>query len=120
MIKCVMCDIIGYERLFVFSVFFFNDTATTEIYTLSLHDALPICVGRREGAAGTALRRRGEGDEGAGHAIVAGVGDNGVRSEEHRLNSSHSQISYAVFCLKKKYHKPIASDSLAAGAISIH
>src|SRR6266542_6249059 len=67
--------------------FFFNDTATTEIYTLSLHDALPI------------------GDD----ELVTRVGaedlDGGWRGADRkstRLNSSHGSISYAVFCLKKK------------------
>src|SRR2546427_5372328 len=70
--------------------FFFNDTATTEIYTLSLHDALPISWPIP--AAGTAGQRT-DGTDGARHA-----GDR----KSTRLNSSHSQISYAVFCLKKK------------------
>src|SRR2546430_2933328 len=72
--------------------FFFNDTATTEIYTLSLHDALPICPDR----------------------FVFRLYDNivsdifslwtrcAIDRKSTRLNSSHSQISYAVFCLKKK------------------
>src|SRR5688572_32007183 len=68
--------------------FFFNDTATTEIYTLSLHDALPISPAR----AG-AYRDP--------HHLRSRRGG-GARSESTRLNSSHSQISYAVFCLKKK------------------
>src|SRR2546422_4612640 len=74
--------------------FFFNDTATTEIYTLSLHDALPISCGRGRGsgedarAHGTARRR----------ARRASPGDR----KSTRLNSSHGYISYAVFCLKKK------------------
>src|SRR5437899_10546220 len=76
--------------------FFFNDTATTEIYTLSLHDALPIFQpGRRDRRrlepAGVLARAR----EGA---RVAAVGDR----KSTRLNSSHLGISYAVFCLKKK------------------
>src|SRR2546430_10376258 len=78
--------------------FFFNDTATTEIYTLSLHDALPISTSherpgllpRRPGSpAHLSLRRRPPGEI------------DGDRKST-RLNSSHSQISYAVFCLKKK------------------
>src|SRR2546430_4975718 len=77
--------------------FFFNDTATTEIYTLSLHDALPICVQRPELV-------------GIFHAAVLGRVEHPVGEQLHpqqdrkstRLNSSHSQISYAVFCLKKK------------------
>src|SRR5580692_4463560 len=70
--------------------FFFNDTATTEIYTLSLHDALPISHAR--------LRfrpRRSTGDD-----FIALPGNEGDRKST-RLNSSHSQISYAVFCWKK-------------------
>src|SRR6266481_7135671 len=81
----------------VICFFFFNDTATTEIYTLSLHDALPIsffCLARhahrrtdRLSCGGRALRRR-----------RAEKGDR----KSTRLNSSHSSISYAVFCCKKK------------------
>src|SRR2546430_7882045 len=73
--------------------FFFNDTATTEIYTLSLHDALPISSpgGDRAGPGGQRGRRRG-----------GGRPPRGRDRKSTRLNSSHSQISYAVFCLKKK------------------
>src|SRR5688572_31375724 len=81
--------------------FFFNDTATTEIYTLSLHDALPISDGGIEDLGLTAKRgvRLGHHKRGAGHGLdTAGDGDR----KSTRLNSSHSQISYAVFCLKKK------------------
>src|SRR2546430_17517641 len=70
--------------------FFFNDTATTEIYTLSLHDALPIsavCLAT---------------DVAPGLPLVAGGKSMGGDRKSTRLNSSHSQISYAVFCLKKK------------------
>src|SRR5256885_15774747 len=70
--------------------FFFNDTATTEIYTLSLHDALPICPSLTL----PALPRSSP----AGFAVFFGVGDR----KSTRLNSSHLVISYAVFCLKKK------------------
>src|SRR2546430_17047776 len=86
--------------------FFFNDTATTEIYTLSLHDALPISDGRAAvGVARKAERRR---DRGAGtqpRAHLRRRGDRDASSGDRkstRLNSSHSQNSYAVFCLKKK------------------
>src|SRR2546430_11273050 len=72
--------------------FFFNDTATTEIYTLSLHDALPICS-----RAPSWPRRCGPRCAPTG-ARTATSGDR----KSTRLNSSHSQISYAVFCLKKK------------------
>src|SRR2546430_13251063 len=73
--------------------FFFNDTATTEIYTLSLHDALPISLRTR----GTDRRRDPRPGAGAGR-------DHGGHQDRKstRLKSSHSQISYAVFCLKKK------------------
>src|SRR5688572_32543034 len=95
--------------------FFFNDTATTEIYTLSLHDALPICAAahapapREEKARGSRaarrlLRRREEPpDHPVGGRPPEGRGDPDRKST--RLNSSHSQISYAVFCLKKKKKK---------------
>src|SRR3712207_8759103 len=98
-------------------ILFFNDTATTEIYTLSLHDALPILArsgqpfgldtqaadvrahwrhGRRaHGGPSRTRRRRPE--------LGLPVQDR----KSTRLNSSHAKISYAVFCLKKnKIHKP--------------
>src|SRR2546430_9942536 len=71
--------------------FFFNDTATTEIYTLSLHDALPIYAG--DG------RVRVPGRDASAHGMAR---HSGADRKSTRLNSSHSQISYAVFCLKKK------------------
>src|SRR3989475_8525965 len=87
--------------LYLLFFFFFNDTATTEIYTLSLHDALPISDYRvvpwvtftdpevaRVGLTAAEAEARGERDR-----------------KSTRLNSSHSQISYAVFCLKKKKKK---------------
>src|SRR5688572_32576727 len=82
-------------RPFTFSFFFFNDTATTEIYTLSLHDALPIY-----GAVGGLHQRLRQGLP----AEVRGDQRRARRRDRKstRLNSSHSQISYAVFCLKKK------------------
>src|SRR2546430_13615047 len=81
-----------------FFFFFFNDTATTEIYTLSLHDALPICRPRSHHRrdVGHGFDRRG--GEGAGRLGPPSRTDR----KSTRLNSSHSQISYAVFCLKKK------------------
>src|SRR6202012_6300842 len=69
--------------------FFFNDTATTEIYTLSLHDALPILISQAMSPPT---------DCGAGTAICRTPSDR----KSTRLNSSHTVISYAVFCLKKK------------------
>src|SRR2546430_11479546 len=89
--------------------FFFNDTATTEIYTLSLHDALPISHGpgrdRRPGRQRRGRRAlpRCEGERHRPGRVPPHRGA-GHRSDRKstRLNSSHSQISYAVFCLKKK------------------
>src|SRR5256885_6912667 len=78
-----------------FFFFFFNDTATTEIYTLSLHDALPISRSRRcKARRRWPCRRRTR-----GAACAAGRGPD---RKSTRLNSSHLVISYAVFCLKKK------------------
>src|SRR2546422_10358704 len=87
-----------------FFFFFFNDTATTEIYTLSLHDALPIL---RESVrfAGHASRHEGHVEDVDIDTYVNGsVGRQGDRKST-RLNSSHGYISYAVFCLKKKKKK---------------
>src|SRR2546426_8472879 len=95
----------------IFVFFFFNDTATTEIYTLSLHDALPISRATPSQSSGRKLRC------GAGRAsscrrrtlmrrlalAVLSVMLTADRKST-RLNSSHLVISYAVFCLKKKKH----------------
>src|SRR5438874_7415587 len=89
--------------------FFFNDTATTEIYTLSLHDALPISA-----EAFHAQGRPGRPDRPQRREVVARRGfevcleatlDVGGDRKSTRLNSSHVEISYAVFCLKKKKTK---------------
>src|SRR5258708_29300539 len=74
--------------------FFFNDTATTEIYTLSLHDALPICLFVQIDAAARLHAAQGL-------SIHRGLQSSRDRKST-RLNSSHQIISYAVFCLKKK------------------
>src|SRR3712207_8134481 len=84
--------------------FFFNDTATTEIYTLSLHDALPICNDPRD-ARDQGDRReprpsRARDGRRPPRAPARGVAARDRKST--RLNSSHANISYAVFCLKKK------------------
>src|SRR5256885_10617997 len=92
-----------------FYFFFFNDTATTEIYTLSLHDALPISRGTgstaewlnaltRESATMKSESKR----ERCGDFMTEEWRDR----KSTRLNSSHLVISYAVFCLKKKNKKP--------------
>src|SRR2546430_9828674 len=95
-------------------IFFFNDTATTEIYTLSLHDALPICVAMFcAGWAGVFAADWLRTFAGAGFGAAATACSGGFASwlfsrgldrKSTRLNSSHSQISYAVFCLKKQKH----------------
>src|SRR5260221_12906315 len=82
------------RHLVLFFFFFFNDTATTEIYTLSLHDALPIYLDQLAKAARrvTEREREARGDD----------DDDREDRKSTRLNSSHTVISYAVFCLKKK------------------
>src|SRR3712207_8352498 len=103
-------------------VFFFNDTATTEIYTLSLHDALPISGGMVSSASATssskrrllistrgsrpAVARPQQALDGGLQGVRRGVGHR--RREDRkstRLNSSHANISYAVFCLKKQSNR---------------
>src|SRR2546430_12483527 len=100
--------------------FFFNDTATTEIYTLSLHDALPIFydVGRAinptlvEGQIeGGAMMGLGLGLLEEAYPYYPAPDHRGDRKST-RLNSSHSQISYAVFCLKKKKKRIITRSHL--------
>src|SRR2546422_7044374 len=98
--------------LFLF-FFFFNDTATTEIYTLSLHDALPISVSALPVAAyWVAIEMF------CANTILGSTASQRCRASSRescsrrtsdrkstRLNSSHGYISYAVFCLKKKTNK---------------
>src|SRR6266487_940984 len=75
-------------------IFFFNDPATTEIYTLSLHDALPIQTpGKGQIRALLTV---------AGNPVVSTPNSGRLDRKSTRLNSSHPSISYAVFCLKKK------------------
>src|SRR2546426_4914119 len=84
--------------------FFFNDTATTEIYTLSLHDALPICHQDRRTPCRPRLRPVRPGREVRGRQQRSARADprDWRDRKSTRLNSSHLVISYAVFCLKKK------------------
>src|SRR5258705_13074656 len=92
-----------YLLLRLFSFFFFNDTATTEIYTLSLHDALPICIDLIEGNGGQAQPEKGAGLARRRKERAACLDQHAVADRKStRLNSSHLGISYAVFCLKKK------------------
>src|SRR3712207_8412012 len=89
--------------MLMMSCIFFNDTATTEIYTLSLHDALPILAGATLSAFTMALiyqpgvdpTRVYEGTDTRAFGLL-------IDRKSTRLNSSHANISYAVFCLKKK------------------
>src|SRR5689334_25203843 len=93
---------------FFFLFFFFNDTATTEIYTLSLHDALPI-----SGLAGIIFqiaksqRKDAKAQSRKGFLSFLSTQHSALSTDRKstRLNSSHSSISYAVFCLKKKKKK---------------
>src|SRR3712207_9363429 len=86
--------------------FFFNDTATTEIYTLSLHDALPICEEARSEALEHLMEhlilRKQQQMDFLWHAADLDEPLDPVDRKSTRLNSSHANISYAVFCLKKK------------------
>src|SRR5256885_6566007 len=95
--------------------FFFNDTATTEIYTLSLHDALPILrrpARLQVGPARAVPQRSRQGlHAGDGESRPAQVDQRQQDRKSTRLNSSHLVISYAVFCLKKK-KKPEISTSV--------
>src|SRR3712207_7899853 len=86
--------------------FFFNDTATTEIYTLSLHDALPIST---RASASVQAPKGYHNDLQDCRQYRSGVGTERASPtrdrKSTRLNSSHANISYAVFCLKKKKNK---------------
>src|SRR2546430_12511357 len=109
-VDCSLCSLSAYSPYFTF--FFFNDTATTEIYTLSLHDALPISS-PSSGGSGNASPSRPQGLE---RPLRSGRFCLGLRRPDRkstRLNSSHSQISYAVFCLKKKKISPDTSFMIA-------
>src|SRR5204863_8723191 len=97
----LICTILIYSSFLLSLFLFFNDPATTEIYTRSLHDALPILSDLQQ-------RRRWSPSD-----VVAVAGwrralvQRGPDRKSTRLNSSHVEISYAVFCLKKKKKKKI-------------
>src|SRR2546427_8776295 len=104
--------------------FFFNDTATTEIYTLSLHDALPISAPVRPGDDVRDLHRdvlvdlhRGA-DPDVHREALARRGRARDRKST-RLNSSHSQISYAVFCLKKKTTRCVSPERCSSAVYTL-
>src|SRR2546421_11841502 len=92
--------VVGLFQTRMIFFFFFNDTATTEIYTLSLHDALPIsswptcCAPTSSGPPKPPTRWSPPSSR--------WPPTRGRDRKSTRLNSSHDQISYAVFCLKKK------------------
>src|SRR5207244_12068502 len=93
-------------NLSLYASFLYNTPSTTEIYTLSLHDALPICEARAVDPRGTAtkafkakLLKKNSQLNIAGHERIL------LDRKSTRLNSSHQIISYAVFCLKKKKKK---------------
>src|SRR3712207_8064705 len=103
--------------------FFFNDTATTEIYTLSLHDALPIS--RADGPVGRADHRSARGRHrparaGTGQEAAARLAGRVALQADRkstRLNSSHANISYAVFCLKKKKTSSSAARAFSSATV---
>src|SRR2546428_9375020 len=97
--------------------FFFNDTATTEIYTLSLHDALPISVAIIMMAFVTQQDEVRQ----AWNDIVDRC-ESQVEEDRKstRLNSSHDQISYAVFCLKKKKNNSMTALCVRLRADALH
>src|SRR5438445_12366642 len=82
------------QRTPLFLSFFFNDPPTTEIYTLSLHDALPICLGTQAFDFAATTKQH-----------IRNCHKASKDRKSTRLNSSHANISYAVFCLKKKKKK---------------
>src|SRR2546429_2538346 len=82
-------------------IFFFNDTATTEIYTLSLHDALPISGAESSPPPWAAISAARPGWHRPWPAPASRGPPNDGDRKSTRLNSSHGYISYAVFCLKK-------------------
>src|SRR3989337_3422602 len=98
MLRALLASLVSFLARWLFFVFFFfNDTATTEIYTLSLHDALPISWKSDTWRADSQPRCWAPTDR-----------------KSTRLNSSHGSISYAVFCLKKQKHRRYATSSGSA------
>src|SRR3712207_8502629 len=94
-----------YVSIVSYFVFFFNDTATTEIYTLSLHDALPICLQVERAVLVERGDHRSEqpAEPSFLHRLPPLPNEPcRIDRKSTRLNSSHANISYAVFCLKKK------------------
>src|SRR5207302_9848105 len=100
---CILFVFHDFYILLFHHLFFFNDTATTEIYTLSLHDALPILLVAGEHDCDAERRDRRPG--GLRHIFRIAGRSAAQDRKSTRLNSSHVKISYAVFCLKKKKNK---------------
>src|SRR5437764_8734185 len=94
----MLCFVVFLSPVIRVFFFFFNDPSTTEIYTLSLHDALPILLLRKKEIPSGLSRTRRKREE------LSSVTKKRDRKST-RLNSSHRCISYAVFCLKKKKKK---------------
>src|SRR2546429_4968110 len=94
------------ERPAIYIFFFFNDTATTEIYTLSLHDALPISLPAKSMICAVQSVTLKSGEAGSAQRMadteICAARNGWLDRKSTRLNSSHGYISYAVFCLKKK------------------
>src|SRR2546429_5345461 len=113
-----------HHPLLLYLLFFFNDTATTEIYTLSLHDALPIC--RPSPCNPTSMKpcsrprlpwKSRKRSPPSSHACRTDIGSRPAADRKStRLNSSHGYISYAVFCLKKK--RTLCDNSTAITVVS--
>src|SRR2546422_5122314 len=89
----------------IFFLFFFNDTATTEIYTLSLHDALPISTMKSCSSAPKSSASRPATAKSKTSSRSSRAPTRKTDRKSTCLNSSHGYISYAVFCLKKKKKK---------------
>src|SRR5690606_39417261 len=112
--------------LLVLSIFFFfNDTSTTEIYTLSLHDALPIYSTENKFlvalSSNTPLLVSSIAIFASiPCASIAATDAHGIDRKSTRLNSSHVKISYAVFCLKKKKKKNKTNNNKKIKNYSIH
>src|SRR5206468_10706153 len=103
--ECVSCASVISASLLLSLFFFFNNPPPTDIYTLSLHDALPISKARARRGRGKPMGRPRIFDADLAQPRPHGEPRNYLRRGDRkstRLNSSHDQISYAVFCLKKK------------------
>src|SRR5256885_10577356 len=96
----------SFSRSFCPSFFFFNDTATTEIYTLSLHDALPIFPFGEPVAPRRPVLRLG-----VLQFLPGDVARQELDRKSTRLNSSHLVISYAVFCLKENQTNGVSTEA---------